>query len=498
MKSIWFFVVCLLLFISPMLLNAGDRFGQQWDQEERSGQQVVKPSTDIDVVDISEKTMVFGPFSSTVGGVGDMSQSTYDPQGIGADAFLLSNHTGVLTSLSVLSDVAFSGDTTVFADYSVINNRYIVFGHTSTIAFPVNLDNTSNYDLGQQIRLSKIDSSINAMTINPASGETIAGESSIIFAAKGDALTLHNDGSADWKVLQRAVAVEAGSALLHVDNENGIFYNLSTVFQAFTSFDSTLTSTTVEASLSEQTIIINAAGRYDVFSHIIGESLSGTLVEIASFLNLVTEIDEAGAVIPAGAEHFPSFLNISTGSIVSGAITDLEAADGDTLILAEVNGVTPGAVYTFIFDNVIAPDKFHWIESSYNGSSGHDTKVQALNIVLGTYTALTANADDLPHTGATLADVYSRDFEFPDPKIDYVNASGQVFARVEHVSTGSPGDQYIMDKILVSDAFSTASMSTATFVDLDAGDRVSLMIKDGLRGLFKIRHAGIKVHKIGD
>lgn len=423
--------------------------------------------------------------------------------GQNADFYLdNANHTGDITSdiesLTVLNQVAFSGDTTVFGDYSAINNKYIIFGHASTAAFPINLDNIANYEDGQQIRISKIDASTNAITITPAPGETIGQDATVVFSGEGEALTLHNNGGTDWKVLQKAVASEVGSALLHADNEDGILYNLSTIFTGFTSFDSLLTSSAVEANLATSSITVNASGRYDIFTHMVGEALSGTLIEIGTFLNVTTEIDETGSVTPAGAQHFAAFLNISTGTLISGNVGDLRAAEGNLLILAEVNGATPGAVYTFRFDNVIAPDEFCWIESAYDGSGGHNNKVSVLNTALGTYTAVTANVSDLPSTGATLADVYTRDFEFPDPKTDYVNGVGEVFVRITHVSTGSPGDQYLIDKISVSDAFSTSSPSTATFADLVVGDTITLKIKDGLQGVYKIRHGGLKIHRVGD
>ena len=114
------------------------------------------------------------------------------------------------------------------------------------------------------------------------------------------------------------------------------------------------------------------------------------------------------------------------------------------------------------------------------------------------YTAVTANATDLPNTGATLADVYTRDFNFPEPILDYVNVNGEVFVRVVHVSTGSPGDQFLMDKLFLSDAFTTANLPTSTYIDLVPGDTITSKIKNGLNGLFKIRHSGLKMHRIGD
>ena len=453
--------------------------------------QTQNPATDV---------VIFGAFSSLLGSgtVGDMNSSAYDPQGVVGDAFIFNNHTGTISSIAVANDTAFSGDTTIFSNYSVINNRSIILADTSTSAFPVTFDDLSSYKDGQHIIISKIDSSTNALTMTPAAGNTIAGEASVVFGSKGDTLTLHNDGTTDWKVLQRAVAVEAGSAQLHVDNEAGVLYNLSTTFRSFTSFDSVLTSTTVQGDLGTQSITVTEAGRYDIFNHVVGESLSGSLVEIATFLNATTVVDEAGSVLPLGPEYFPAFLNISVGSIVSGAITDLTAGDGNTLVIDEVNGVTPGALFTFRFDGVTAPKAFHWIESAYDGSAGHLTKVRVFNDTFSMYTAVTANASDLPDTGATLADVYTRDFNFPEPVLDYVNASGEVFVRVDHVSVGSPGDQYLMDKMFVSDAFSTANLPTSTYINLVPGDVITSKVKDGLNGLIKVRHFGLKMHRIGD
>ena len=447
---------------------------------------------DQDIVDLQGVTVL------GITGGGDMNAVTYDPTTIAGDAFDFSNHFGDINSLSVANDVAFSGDTTIFNNYSVINNRAIILANTSTTAFPITFDDLSNYKDGQHIVISKIDASTNSLTLTPAAGNTIAGEASVVFGSKGDTLTLHNDGTTDWKVLQRAVAVEAGSAQLHAHNEAGIFYNLSTTFRQFTSFDSVLTSTTVQGDLGTQSITVTEFGRYDIFNHTVGEGLSGSLIETATFLNFTTDIDEAGSVLPLGPQHFAAFLNISTGSIASGAITDLTAADGNNLVVNEVNSATPGAVFTFRFDGVTAPRAFHWEESAYDGTPGHLNKITVLNDNFGMYTAVTANATDLPDTGATLADVYTRDFNFPEPILDYVNSNGEVFVRITHTSTGGPGDQYLIDKLFLSDAFATANLPTSTFINLVPGDVITSKIKNGINGVFKIRHSGIKIHRIGD
>lgn len=53
---------------------------------------VQNPGTDI---------VVFGDFSSTAGGIGDMSTGTYDPTGIEGDAFLLDNHFGNISTSNI-------------------------------------------------------------------------------------------------------------------------------------------------------------------------------------------------------------------------------------------------------------------------------------------------------------------------------------------------------------------------------------------------------------
>jgi hypothetical protein len=59
MKKLLLFPLFVLVMLSASL-EAGDRFGRQWDQKEVSGQQTLVPSKDIDRVDLSNVDTVLG------------------------------------------------------------------------------------------------------------------------------------------------------------------------------------------------------------------------------------------------------------------------------------------------------------------------------------------------------------------------------------------------------------------------------------------------------
>lgn len=115
-------------------------------------------------------------------------------------------------SLEVAGSVIFSGDTTIFSNYSAINNKYMVFANASTAPLTIYLNSVSILKDGLEQRFYKDDTSSNIVTIDPAGSETIGGGTTISLLTNQQSITLKNNGL-EWKPIQRGSTGQASTAV---------------------------------------------------------------------------------------------------------------------------------------------------------------------------------------------------------------------------------------------------------------------------------------------
>ena len=140
MKKLLLIPLCFLI-LSPGLLEAGDRFGIKWDQKKISGAQVVEPAKDVEVVDLSEVDTILGNFSSTNGGIGDMTKSVYDPTAVEGDTFDRANMNG----FQIASTVSDFNDAVIHVNLQT-NVESHVAGDDTSCKITRNVGDITKYD----------------------------------------------------------------------------------------------------------------------------------------------------------------------------------------------------------------------------------------------------------------------------------------------------------------------------------------------------------------
>ena len=291
-------------------------------------------------------------------------------------------------------------------------------------------------------------------------------------------------------------SAEFGS--LHQENLE-VTYNLSTLFQTWTSMNESDSSSGIIASISTHNITISPAGIYELFYHSSFQGTSGDEIEIAMFLNDTTIIDEIVRTQAKGAVHFPVFINLSAGATFDtfSTVDRLFAADADLMTINEGTG-TPGFLIEFVFTNVISPLEVEFDNVGYDGSIGHLVEAEIWNDTLSQWDDLRADTGDFPHTGSYgVTTAHLRGYDIPEPNSDYVNG-GEVKIRLNHTSAGTGAHDMIFDKVFLTDGFSGAVVASKEILFLNDGDKISIKIKDGIDGIINIQHMGLKINRLGN
>lgn len=142
------------------------------------------------------------------------------------------------------------------------------------------------------------------------------------------------------------------------------------------------------------------------------------------------------------------------GSVVSGTITNTQAADDSRLVLAETSG-TPGFEYSFSFLNVPSTARSVEFEGYYSGNAAHIVKFYQWNFTGSSWAALTGNTRDLVDAAS--------DQHFHAPLLgvtgDYISG-GEIRIGIKHDSAGNITHQLLVDEILLSGLETNAPVLT--------------------------------------
>jgi len=115
---------------------------------------------------------------------------------------------------------------------------------------------------------------------------------------------------------------------------------------------------------------------------------------------------------------------VTNGTITSGTITNTWVEDGSYLVIQETGVFEVYLTYT----NAGKIPQLFDFHGRYEGNPSHNIKFAAYDYIDGAYEDFTAAADDLPSSGTDS----TLEFIYPDPKTNFINASGESVVRIIH------------------------------------------------------------------
>jgi hypothetical protein len=172
-------------------------------------EQTLLPADDINRVDFSDVTSTFGEFSMT--GDFNLDGDINSGGNITGENITVRDIVAAGGDVSVGKHIIYASITTVFNDYSAVNDNSLIYGNASTVPFTIHLDSLSNFIRGESVRILKDsdDLSFNDITIDPFGSETIGGDSTLVLGSSGDAITISKKDNSNWRIIQKAVSGEA-------------------------------------------------------------------------------------------------------------------------------------------------------------------------------------------------------------------------------------------------------------------------------------------------
>lgn len=289
-----------------------------------------------------------------------------------------------------------------------------------------------------------------------------------------DVLTVNESG--DVSLTAIVVSINADMSAPDIN----AMYNSTTIFQPITSFRSFTNTSGIVPSLETNDITIQSVGDYFYSANMIVGAEAGTDVTLAVFVNATSNRGSTAMTYDdTGHLHHPVFLNISTGTLNSGTVADLENEDGTVLKIDEINLATPGFVFDLIYNSeVINPFKVDMRGIIYVGSATHEVEIQQYNYVLGRYTGLRPETMDFPDSGGDDAwRFYNRTFTIPQPRENY-KQDNEAKTRIIHTSTGGNNHTFQIDLAGLIDDHNNNSISVSGILrGLQVGDVVNVQHK---------------------
>ena len=271
------------------------------------------------------------------------------------------------------------------------------------------------------------------------------------------------------------------ASLSEEDEDLGPEYILGATFSTVTTFQSSKSSALITDSLitNDLTLLAGAGGEYLATLDMSVIAHSGTEITFSVFLNATTSLSSIIRPIVGGHFHAPTFINISVGTFgANSSISHLIHEDGDSVIINEINGNTPGYLVDFIFNgDVLAP---HHVEFAvlYDGAPTHNVECQMWNYVLFQFDECRDDIQDIEDGAGDDAFRYiMREFEFPneDDYVDTVEREAKV--RIIHTSTGGPGDTLNVDSVELHDQHNAAAVALISLLTLRGGDVITVKMK---------------------
>lgn len=261
----------------------------------------------------------------------------------------------------------------------------------------------------------------------------------------------------------------------------GSEYALGTVFSTVTTFQSVVSSSKIAASLTtnDLTVLADAAGKFLTSISMSVISTDGVDITFGIFLNNTTAITSIVRPIVGGHTHTPTFINLSAGVFNTlSSIDYLTHEDGDSIVIDEVQGNTPGFLIDFTFNgSVLAP---HHTEFSvlYDGTPTDEVECRMWNYTLNQWDEARDGTNDVEDGGGSDAFRYlRREFEFPNHE-DYVDTlNRESKTRIIHTSVGGPGHNISFDLVSLHDRHNAAAVALTNIITLREGDVVSVKMK---------------------
>lgn len=270
---------------------------------------------------------------------------------------------------------------------------------------------------------------------------------------------------------------QAHANLIYTADEP-VFYNLTTTFTTFTSLQTTHMSTNMFSNASSVILGPGAGGDIVTLVSFGIESEVGAEVTIGLFKNSTTMIASRAARFSGGHNHSVAFLNLSGDgvSIASGSLSDLQVADGTSLVINEGTS-TPGFVIEFVFNGYVNnPTSVRFENVLYDGLSGHEIEARAEKCD-GTLTEMRIAVKDFPASSNTDPEsAYLREFLVPTPTQDYV-CSNSFTMRLVHTSAGNAGHDVYFGSVSLLDDHSSRSITFFENHNLNEGESLSLRLK---------------------
>jgi hypothetical protein len=267
----------------------------------------------------------------------------------------------------------------------------------------------------------------------------------------------------------------------------GVAYNLSASFQTYTSFDVINVSSDITASTSNGTLTVGATsgGEYNIQINIGTTAVGGPELEFGIFSNDTTEIASFTREISGVHHHAPVLINLSSNAAYNtySTIERLSFTDSDEIWISEASSGANPFVFDMTFNSeILYPTNVEFFGVLYDGSSGHEVEALMFNYSSSAWVAMRATAMDFPDAGGTDAfRYYDREFGTPEPIRNYVDVSTkEAMVRINHVSTGSPGHEFRIDKVQLHDSHNSAAISFNRILNIAGGSSISVKIKSDL------------------
>lgn len=267
----------------------------------------------------------------------------------------------------------------------------------------------------------------------------------------------------------------------------GTAYNLTTSFQTYTSYTTTLSSSDITLSASNGTVTIgvDSGGEYNIQADISVTAVGGVELEFALFRNLTTELGTFIRGVEGVHHHPPVLINLTsdTGGAAYNtfsSIENLSFADSNDIWIDEATSGTHPILFDMTFnDEVLYPTAVEFISVLYDGATAHEVEALIWNYSTTAWVGMRSDVKDFPDAAGTDPfRYYDREFEVPSPISSYVDvALNEAKVRMDHTSTGNPGHQIRIDKVQLHDSHASAAISITNIFTVPGGSVLSIKIK---------------------
>lgn len=266
----------------------------------------------------------------------------------------------------------------------------------------------------------------------------------------------------------------------------GTPYNLTTSFQTYTSYDVTNSSSDISVSTSDGTITLDAdGGDYNIQANIAVTAVGGPGLKFGLFLNLTTEIGLFTREIRGVHHHPPILINLSSNAAYNTYSTfdRLAFRDSNEIWIDEASAGASPLLFDMTFnDEILYPTNVEFFGVLYDGATAHEVEAKMWNFSTLAYVGMRSETKDFPDAAGTDPfRYYDREFGVPDPISSYVDiATKTAKVRIDHVSTGSPGHQFRIDKVQLHDSHNSAAISFDRILTVPGGSVISIKVKSDL------------------